>query len=128
MNGSVKWLDVPHFLSNNVPPWTDNILAPSLRWGNGGTATNPNWGSQPGGPYGSVAVPWSGPVHAMTAYVFRSQENTRSTARRVRDDILRENCTARMQSLSTSRNPIRNCLVNRWDEDWYDLWDEPVDQ
>ena len=52
----------------------------------------------------------------------------RSAACRVRDDLLRDNLTARIQSLSTSRNPIRDRLVNRRDDNWDDLWDEPVDQ
>ena len=56
INGSVQWLGVPHFLSTNGPPWTDDILSPSHSWENGSTDTNPNLGSQTGGPYGSVAI------------------------------------------------------------------------
>ena len=52
----------------------------------------------------------------------------RSAAHHVCDDLLQENRTSRMQSLSTSCNSIYNHLVNRRDEDWDDLWDEPADQ
>ena len=72
INGSVQWLVVPAPLRTDGPPWTDNILAPSLAWVTGGTATNPNWVSQPGGTYGSVSVPWIGPFRVMPAYVFSS--------------------------------------------------------
>ena len=109
-------------------PWTDNIFAPSPAWGIGGTATNPNYGSQPGGLYGSFSVSWSGPVRAMPAYVHMSPENTRSAVRRVREDLLRDNCTELMQSLSTSRSILRDCLANWRDCDWDNLWDELIDQ
>ena len=36
INGSVKWLGVPSFLRNDGPPWADNVLCPSPRWGVGG--------------------------------------------------------------------------------------------
>ena len=65
ISGSVEWLIVSAPLRNNGPPWTDNMLVPSLAWGAGGTATNSNWGDKPGGPYDSVTVLWSGPIHAM---------------------------------------------------------------
>ena len=64
----------------------------------------------------------------MAAYVRRSPENMRSTPRRVHDDILQDNRTARMKILSTSRRILRNRLVNQQDWSWYDFWDEPVDQ
>ena len=128
INGRFQWLGVPNTLRTDGPPWADDILAPSPAWGIDGTATNPNWGSQPGGPYGSVAVPWSGSVTAMLDYVCRSPENMHSAVRRVRDDLLRENHTVRMQSLSTSRSILRNRLVNRRDCIWDDIWYEPVDQ
>ena len=88
INGSFQWLGVTTPLRNDGPPWTDNTLDSSPSWVTSGTATNPNWGIQPGGLYGSVAVLWSGPVFAMPAYAFRSLENMRSSARRVRDDLL----------------------------------------
>ena len=66
-NGSVEWIGVTAPLRTDGPPWTDNILFPSLDWGASGTATNPNWGIQPGGPCGSVYVLWSGTIRAMPA-------------------------------------------------------------
>ena len=128
INGSIQWLVVPAPLRNNGPPWNDTVLALIPAWVTGGTANNPNWGSQPGEPYGIVAVPWSGPIRAMTAYIHRSPENARSAGRRLRDDILRKNRTARMQSFFTSRIILRNSLVNQQDWDWNHLWDELVDQ
>ena len=72
INGSVQWLGVPTPLRTNGPPWTDNILVLRSDWVTGGTATNTNRGIQPGVTYGSVAVPWSGPVRAILDYVRRS--------------------------------------------------------
>ena len=72
INGSFQWLGVPAPLRTDGTPWTDNILVPSPAWVTCGTATNRNWGSQTGGPYGSATAPWSGPVRAMPAYVCRS--------------------------------------------------------
>ena len=62
INGSVQWLGVPDFLWTDRPPWAGNLMDPSPSWVNGVTTTNPNWGSQPGGPNGSFAVPSSGTV------------------------------------------------------------------
>ena len=70
--GIVKWLGVPDLLRTDGPPWTDNLLAPSPSWGDGGTNTNQTWGIQPGGPYGSISVLCSGPTHVIPAYVCRS--------------------------------------------------------
>ena len=64
-------MGVPEFLRTDGRPWTDTILAPSPAWGTSGTATNLNWGSQPGGPFGSASVLCIGTVHAMPAYVCR---------------------------------------------------------
>ena len=86
--GIVQWLDVPDFLRTDRPPWTDNLLSHSPIWGDFSTTTNTNWGSQPGGPYGSVAVPWSCPVRVILAYVRRSPENTCSAAHRVCNNLL----------------------------------------
>ena len=87
INGSVDFLGVSAPLRTYAPPWIDNILVPSPAWGAGGTTIDPNWGIQPGGPYGSVSIMWSGTIPAMPAYVRRSPENMRSVARRVRDDL-----------------------------------------
>ena len=99
INGSVKWLGVPDSLRTNVTPCTDIILAPSPDWGIRGNGKNPNWGSQPGGPYGNIAVLWSRPIISMPAYVSRIWENMRSSARRVREDLLRENHLTHRESL-----------------------------
>ena len=88
INGSVQWLGIPAPLRTNGTPWTNNILASIPALGTGDTVTNPNWVIQPGRPYVSVVVPWSGPVRAMPAYVSRSPENTRSAATRVRDNLI----------------------------------------
>ena len=128
INGNVQLLGVPASLSTNGPPQTDNILAPGPDWGNGGTATNSNWVSQPVGTYGSVDVPCSGTVCSMPNYARRIPENMRSSARYVRDDLLQYNRTARMKSLSTSCSILRDRLVNWRDCDWDGLWDDPVDQ
>ena len=71
INESIQWLGVPDPLKTDGPPWIDNILDTSPAWGAGGTATNLNWGSQPGGPYGSFSIPLSDPVRTMPACVFR---------------------------------------------------------
>ena len=86
INVSVEWFGVPDFHSINGPAWTADILAPRPSWVDVGSTTNPNWGSKPSGPYGSVAVPWSGPVRVMPAYVRRSTENTRATARHIHEN------------------------------------------
>ena len=109
-------------------PWTDNILVLSSAWGANGTATNLNWGSQPGGTYNIVSVLWSGTVCAILAYVSRSPENMRSAARHVCDNILRDNGTARLKILSAPCSILCNLLVNQRYCSWDDLWDEPVDQ
>ena len=109
INGSVQWLVISAPLRTNGPPWTDNILAPSPACGTCGTDTNTNWCSQHGGPSGTISVLWSGPVRAMPAYICRSPENTRSASHRVCDDLLRENCMARIQSISIFRSIFRNC-------------------
>ena len=96
INGSVKLLGVPAPVMTNGPPWTDNILVSSPDWVAGDTGTSPNWGSQPGGPYGSVSIQLSVLIRVMTAYVRRSPENMRSTASHVRDDLLQDNLTARL--------------------------------
>ena len=50
----------------------------------------------------------------------------RATARRARDDLLRENRLARVQSLSDSRHILCDRLVNGTDCAWDGIWDEPV--
>ena len=128
INGSVEWLGVPDFLRNDGPPWTLNLLPPYASWGDRGSSTNINWGSGSGGHYNSVSILWNRPVHVLPVYHRRIFENMGCDTRRVHEDLLRDNRTYRMQSPSTCRNPIRGRLVNRQDDDWDDLWDNPVDQ
>ena len=87
-----------------------------------------NWGSQLGGRYGSFDVLWRRAVPACPAYISRSPENARATARRVHDYLLREHRLAHSQSISTSCDILRDHLVNQMDCVWDDLWDELVDE
>ena len=61
-------------MSARGPYWIDNLLVPSLAWGVRGTVKFLNWGSQPGGRYGSFSVPWRGVVPVCPAYLLRSPE------------------------------------------------------
>ena len=122
INRSVQWLVVPDFLRTDGPTWTDNLLAPYFSLGDRGYTTNQNWGSQSGEGSDSVSVPCNRPVCVLPYYHRRIFENMRAAARRVCDDLLRGNRTVCMQSHSTFRNPIRSWLVNRWYDDWDDLW------
>ena len=124
INRSVEDLGIPDFHRTGGPFWDDNLLDPCSSWGDGGTTTNQNWLFQPGGTYGSVAVPWSLPIPVCLAYVHRSPENTRADACRVCDNHLLTRRLACIHSLSTSRNTIRNPRVNWWD----DHQENPVDQ
>ena len=108
INGSVEWLGFPNFLSTNGPPWTDNIFGPGPIWWYGGTTTNHNRGSQPGGPNGIVSVLWNFSACVCPYYVRKSPENMRTASRRLRDNHLWSRSLARMHSPSTSRNPICN--------------------
>ena len=69
--GSVEYLGVPDFHRTGGPFWVANILDPRSSWGDGGTATNQNWGSQLGGTYGSVAILWNCPVRVLLVYIHR---------------------------------------------------------
>ena len=62
INVSVQWLGVPDFLMTDGPPWTDNILDIHPSWGELGSSTNPNWGSQFGVYSDSVSVLWTRPA------------------------------------------------------------------
>ena len=115
-------------LRTHGPYWIENILCPSPRWGVGGTVENLNWGSQPGGRYGGVDVPWRGAAPARPAYLLWSPENAGATARRVRVNLLREHCMAHAQSISDYRNILCEKLVNHTDCVLDYLWDEPAPQ
>ena len=113
INGCVEWLGVPDFISTNEPAWNANLLDPHDIWVNGVSTTNPNWGSKYWGASGSVFFPWNSPVRVLLFYHRRISENTSADARSVCDNLLRASRLARMQSLTTFRNPIRNPQVNR---------------
>ena len=124
INRSAELFGVPDFHRTGGPFWDDNLLVVRSSWGDGGTTTHQNWGSKPGGPYGSVAVPWNCPVHVLPVNIRRISENTSAAARRVCDNRLWSNCLARMRIPSTSRNPIHNRRFNQQGDDW----DGPGDQ
>ena len=128
INRSFEFLSVPNLLRSRGSYWIDNVLVPIPSWGVGVTVKKLNWGSQPGGRYAGVSVPWRAAVPVCPAYLSRIPENTRATACCVRDNLLRDHRLARIQSLSDSRNILCDRLVNRKDCAWDDLWDEPVDE
>ena len=127
INGSFEFLGDTDPLRTKWPYWIDNNLVPILAWGFGGTVTNLNREIQTGGRYSGVSIPWCVAVPTGSSYLPRSPENTRVTARRVRDDLFRENCLVRVQSLSNAHHILCDCLVNLTDCAWDDLWDEPVE-
>ena len=75
-DGSLEWLGVLDFHRTDGPAWTANILDPCPSWVDGGSTTNPNWGSQYGGASGSVYAPWNNPVHVLPFYHRRIFKNT----------------------------------------------------
>ena len=68
INRSFELLGVPDPLRTNMPYWIDNLLVPILAWVVGGTVTNLNWVSQPGGCYDGVSEPWCVAVPAHPSY------------------------------------------------------------
>ena len=74
INGSVEYLGVPGFHRTGGTFWAANLLAPRSSWGDSGTTTNQNCGSQPWVPSGSVAVPWNHPIFVLPVYVRRILE------------------------------------------------------
>ena len=57
INVSVEWMGVPDFLRTYGPAWNANLLSPCPSWVDGGSTTNPNWGSQSGGYSRGFSVP-----------------------------------------------------------------------
>ena len=88
IDGSVKWLDVPDFMGTDGPPWNSNILDPYASWGDRGSSTNPNWGSQYGGHFDIFSVLWTRLVRVYLVYHHMFFENMRSAARLVCDSLL----------------------------------------
>ena len=128
INGNVEFLGVSDSLMTKGTYWIENLLCPNSRWGVGDTVEILNWGSQPGGCYGIVDIPWYGAVPACLPYLPRSLENLCATARSVRDDLLHDHLLVHVQILSNSRYILCDILVNKTDCAWYDLWDDPVDE
>ena len=93
INESVEWLGVPDFLNNYGRPWTVNVLAPYASWGDIGSSTNQNWGSQYVGGSERVFVLYNFPVHVLPVHHWGIFENKLSAVRRVRDDLLQNNRT-----------------------------------
>ena len=116
-------MGVPDFLRSDGPPWTANILAPYADWGIGGPSSSQNLTSGSGEYSDSVHINWNQPDRNLPIYHLRVFENTYRAGRRSRDNLLRENCTYRIQSPSTCQNPIRGHLVNRRDGTLDDHWD-----
>ena len=56
INGSVEWLGIRDFLRNDGPPWTLNLPAPSVNWGDRGSSTSLNLCSGSGGYSESVSI------------------------------------------------------------------------
>ena len=80
--------------------------------------SNQNWGVSPRGPDSMWSVPWGSTVPARPSYMPRSPENPRAYARRVRYDFLCQRHCNRMQSPSTSFNPIVNMRIHCSGNDW----------
>ena len=72
INGSFEFLGFADPLRIRRPYWIENILCTSLCWEVRGTVKFFNSGSQPGGSYSSVDVPWRGSDPARPAYLPRS--------------------------------------------------------
>ena len=118
INGSVKWLGVPHPPCNDGLPCTDNLLCPSPRWLDGVRVGAWDWWIQPDVRFGGFDVLWRGAVPACAAYLPGSPENVRATARRVRDALLWEHRPARAPNLLNSRHMVGDELVNCTDGNW----------
>ena len=108
--------------------WTENILIPSLRWGDGVIYTTWALETQSGFLIRADVLCRS-VVPACPAYLPRSPpENARETAHHVRDACLQKNRLERAQNVLYNHHICGDWQVNRSDDDWDDLWDELADQ
>ena len=98
INWSFEFLDLADSLSTCGIYWIKNIVCPSPSWVVRDTLEHFNWGGQPGGCYGGVDVLWRESAPVCLAYLPRRPENVRVTARRVRDDLIREHRLERPKS------------------------------
>ena len=71
INGRFKWLDVPAPFCDAGMAWTDNLLVPEARWGDGVRFGAWAWGNQPGFLI-VFDVPWHGVFPSRSAYLPRS--------------------------------------------------------
>ena len=98
--------------------WTENILVPSLRWGDGFTYATWALGTK----YGvliTADVPWRSIFPVCLDYLPRSPpENERATTRRVRDTRLHEKRMARAQNVLYAHHIDIDGQVNWSDDDW----------
>ena len=111
------------FYDNTRVPWIDNILAPKLRWGDGGNYKT--WALQTKSRvhFAGRSVPWRGAAPFRPAYLPRIPVNTRVTARRVCDVLLQENRLAQAQTLSRAHHTGGDERGNPFDDDlngWVD--------
>ena len=123
ISGSVKWLSIPDPFCDTGVDWTDNLLVPEARWGDGFRVGGWAWGTQPGFLIGSD-IPWRGFVPARAAYLPRiPPENANAIACRVRDACLREHCLVRAQNVLYAHHISGDNRINWSNDDWNDLWD-----
>ena len=128
INGSIEWLGVPAPFFDTGVDWTDNILVPSPRLGDGVMVGDWYWGTQPGFLIGAD-VPWRNVVPACLAYLPRSPpENVCATTRHIPDTFLQEHRLEQSQNVLYAHHIGGDERVNRSDDNWDDLWDEPADQ
>ena len=70
INVSVEWLGtLVHFYDTTGVPWTDNILVPELRWGDGGNYKTWDVKTQYVVRFVGRSVPWCGAVPFCAAYL-----------------------------------------------------------
>ena len=127
INESVEWLGFPHPFCDTGATWNDKLLCPSARWIHGVRDGDWAWGIQPRVRFGGVDVLCRGAVSDRAAYLLRSPENARATAR-VYDAHLWEHRLAHAQNLLHYNHIDGDERVNWSDDDWDDLWDEPADR
>ena len=128
IHGSVARIGVPVPFCNTGVAWTENILVPSPRWGDGVTYATWTLGNQSGVIIGDD-VPWHSIFPACPAYLpISPPENERATTRRIFDALLQDHRLARAQNILYAHHIGDDGRVNWLDDDWDDLWDEPADQ
>ena len=111
------------FYNTTGVPYTDNILVPKVRWGDGGNYETWDFQTQSGVCLGGISVPWHGAVPLCAAYLPMSPVNTRATAHYVCEVCLWENRLMRAQNLSRAHHTGGDERGNRSDNDldgWVD--------